>query len=165
MKKTKKMKRIFTVVAMIILCISLCLALTACGGDSDDEYESAVAEDDQDTYIDGEEDMSGAGSDVYLTGVVGDGSAMYMVGLSISSDGTQCMFAFGNPGDSLVVLCRFTDNEDGSTSLFPLDGSDQIDLFLNDNGNGAWALEVYGCEGTLNTVSEGEFMELANSLG
>ena len=155
------MKKLIVVVMAIVLCLSL-VGLTACGGD---EEPAAAGEERQNVFSDGDEDVAGGGyDDDYYTGVVGDGSSIFMIGLSIGADGTQCMLAFGNPGDSVVVLGQLVDNDDGSASIYPLDGSDPVDFFLGDNGNGSISIEIFGFEGSMDPVSESEFMDLANSL-
>ena len=156
------MKKVISMVMAIALCVSLCFALTACGGESDeaDTYSEEENIIDRDVAIGG-----GDSADEFYTGVAGDGSSIFMVGLSVSADGTQCIFAFGNPGSSLVVLGQFVDMEDGFASIFPLDGSEQVDIFLADNGDGTIFIEVFGYDVTLNPVSEAEFMDLANILG
>ena len=101
---------------------------------------------------------------IYLTGVAGDESSIFMVGLNISSDGAQCMFAFGNPGDSLIVLGQFVDGEDNTATIYPLDGSDAIDISSSDNGDGSVSFEVFGYEGSLSPVGADEFNELVDML-
>ena len=156
------MKRVISMVTAIVLCISL-VGLVSCGGS--DEYEPAIATDERQNVFEDDEEMAvDGGSDEYFTGVAGDGSSIFMVGLSVSSDGTQSMLAFGNPGNSVVVLGQLVDNENGDATIYPLDGSEQVDFFLSDNGNGTIFIEIYGCEGSLDPVSGEEFMDLVNLL-
>ena len=142
------------------------------------QLEALIAEQQQDEW-EGEEDYArnyedegenedGYGDEdpgIYLTGMAGDESSIYMVGLNISSDGTQCMFAFGNPGDSLVVLGQFVDGEGNTATIYPLDGSDAIDISSSDNGDGTVSFEVFGYEGSLSPVDKDEFNELVDMLG
>ena len=123
----------------------------------EDEYE--YEDEDEYEYEDGGEEPS-----MSFTGMVGDDSAIFMVGFSVSSDGTQCMLAFGNPGDALIVLGQLVESEGDSGTIYPLDGSDEIDMYVSNNGDWTVFFEVFGYEGNLDIVSEDEFMELVDML-
>ena len=127
-----------------------------------DEWEDAYKS--GDAYEDDEYEYWEEDADLYFTGAVGDESSIYMVGFSVSADGTQCMFAFGNPGDALVVLGQLVDGEGGSGTIYPLDGNESIEVYSSPSGDGSLSFEVFGFEGSLEQVSSDEFMEVVDML-
>jgi hypothetical protein len=128
--------------AALLMALTMCLAaLTACEGYDD----------------------SGAGA--FFTGAAGNGSTIFSVGLSVSPDGGQCVFAYGVPGNGRVVLGQIADNGDGSISIYPIDGGAAIDIWVEDNSDGSVSIMFNNYEGSMDEVSEQEFMALTDMLG